>query len=359
MNRNKKTIAIAALALVILTLVASACAQSPTAPPPTTVPGAPVAAPTPKAAAKLERVKVGTPSLAGVSRAFFLGKEKGIFKEEGIDVEVIELKASLLLAAMTAGELDFAASLSNIFESALMGAPYKGLASIMRKTQWHIIGAPGVNSPEDLRGKAVAVASIGATAYFSTREALASIGLDPDKDVTFVAMAQDAQFVALRAKSVGAASLVVPYTTMAKREGMKDLVFTGDVNEKPSANGLSATDKKLKESPDQAKRVIRGTLKSLAYWRDKSQETIEYLMRELNLDRETASDYREDIVRAASFNGGFSEKGLQLLVEEGRVTGRIKGEVSIKKAIDFSLLREVQKELNLEVQKDIESLVFK
>ncbi|MBI2848671.1 MAG: ABC transporter substrate-binding protein [Chloroflexi bacterium] len=297
---------------------------------------------------KLEKVKIVLPSRAGVAQAHFMGKEMGIFAEEGIDLDPIDMKATLILPSLLSGDAEYASLFfAGPFEAGVMGLPTKGIMVTMKKPFWSIIGTPGINSPADLKGKKIGVASIGATAHYATREGLKQVGIDPDKDITFVAMAQAEMFAALKAKAIAAAALVTPFTTMAKKEGMKVIFYTGDFSELPPGNGLGTTDKKIKENPGQVKRMIRGTLKALFFMRDKPKETIEYYMKAFDTDRDVAEDSIQEILKAASLDGGISDRGLQLGIQAAKDSGRIKGDISVEKGMNFIPLKEVQRELKL------------
>lgn len=327
-------------------LLLVACA-TPSAPPtPSASPGARV--PTPVAAPKkLDRIKLQLPGKAATHLATYLGKEKGIFKEEGLDIEIFVIKATLGFAALLAGEVDYTGSASDSLQASWMGAPVKTLVFQQKKGVWHIFGGPGVNTGDDLKGKRVAVGSIGAAAYFSTRDVMRYLKLDPDKDVTFVAIPGEQQLAALKTGSVAAAALFSPYHIIAQDQGYKELAFTGDVSPIPSSNGISATEKRIKENRDQVKRMVRATLRNMAYIRDNPAESMEKLITEFELERRLAPGVYEDVIRPLSFDGTLSSQGLQALLDMAKATGQVKGDVSVDKAIDLSILKEVQQELKI------------
>ncbi|MBI2849029.1 MAG: ABC transporter substrate-binding protein [Chloroflexi bacterium] len=344
--RWHKALWIAVLAGVLVV----ACAAPAAPPAPTPIPAGQTpqpTAPSPKPAQKLEKVKLQLSSKAGTFLNFYLGKEKGIYQQEGIDLELLVVKASLAMAALMAGELDYTSAGTSTLESGLIGLPVKMIMGTRSKVLWRLIAGAGINTPADLKGKTVSVTSIGATAHYVTRESLRKLGLDPDKDVIFVGIGDDNNaLIALKSGAVAAATLISPADYLAKEQGYKELVFTGEILDLPQ-NGMGTTERRLKENPDQAKKMIRATIKSLAYMKDHQDEGRELLVREFGVDRRLAPAIYKDLVDTLSLNGGLSDKEIKATVDMARSLGRIKGEVPIEKGVDLTLLKEVQKEMKL------------
>lgn len=332
---------------VALGTVVTACAPQPAAAP-TPVAGGNVApsAPTPQAAPKLQRVKFQTPSRATIMMPFFLGKEKGVFQGEGLDLEIILIQSGLSVPALLAGEVDFIEPVSTAMVTSLMGTPIKAILSINRGGIWTVFGGPDINTAADLKGKTVGTTSPATMGGYATKKAMAYLGLDPDKDLIYVNLGADMRLPALKAKSVAAAVLTPPYDIMAANEGFKKLVSTGDILDLP-ADGLVTTDRKIKENPDQVKRMLRGTLKSLAYARDNPKEAIAFMVKDFGFDEKVAKDSYEGSMKITNFEGTITSKGIDGVIEMARAGGQIKGNVDAPKSVDLTLLKEVQKELGL------------
>ncbi|MBI2849027.1 MAG: ABC transporter substrate-binding protein [Chloroflexi bacterium] len=336
---------------MLLGALVTACTSPPAAPPaPTPGPSGqtppPATSPSPKPAQKLERLKLQLASKSAPFTNFYLGKEKGIYEQEGFDVEIIVIKASLTMAALLSGELDYSTQASGTMEAGLSGLPIKQIMGTRSKTLWRLIGGAGINSAADLKGKVVSVTSIGATEHYAIRESLRHLGLNPDKDVTFVAITGADAIAALKTGAVSGAGLISPFDFMAKDMGYKELAFTGDLLDLPQ-NGMGTTDKKLKGNPDQVKKMIRATIKGMAYMKDHQDEGRAFLIKEFGLDPKLAPAVYKDLVDTLSLNGSVSDKELKATLDMSRATGRIKGEVSLEKGVDFTLLKEVQKDMKL------------
>ncbi|MBI2848908.1 MAG: ABC transporter substrate-binding protein [Chloroflexi bacterium] len=349
--RTKGAIVIILAAILLsLNMGCTAPAGAPATPAPGAAKPAPAAA-SPAPSVKLETIKLMLPSRSAVYVHHFLGKEKGVYKGEGIDLEMIVMKAPLGLPAILAGEVDYVSFNQTFFNAGLIGAPVRNLIFEKKASIWHLVGGKGVETPAQLKGKTIGITSLGALAHYSVKLAVKYLGLDPDKDVTFVAMDLPEQIAALKAGSIGAAAPVSPFHGIAKDLGFKELIFTGDVPGIPvSTDGLSTSVKKVTENPQQVKRVMRAHLKGLAYVRDHREEALATLQKEFDLDAKQAQVAYDELVNLVyNYSGGVTEEQLQALVKVGRDLGTLIGEPKVppSQVADQTLIKEVQKELGL------------
>lgn len=341
---KRKGIGLLILALIIS--LAVACAAPAAAPPtPAGQPEGPKPSPTP-AVKKLEKVNLMTTGKSVSWINYFLGVDKGLYREEGLELKIVQMKSGLEVPALLNGDIDYSGVASTSFAAGLQGVPLKMLMGTVVKPVWHIYGAPGVESAADLKGKTVAVGNVVTADGYSTKKALQRIGLDPEKDVTYVSIPSGERLAALKARAIGAGALTSPTDILAREAGLKELIFTADVLDLP-IDGLSTTDKKLKENRDQVKRAIRGTLKSLMYMRDQPTETVDFIAKELSLEKRQAQMASDERSKTFSVDGTISREGIMAMVEVGKASGAIKGEAALEKGYDFGPLQEAQKELGL------------
>lgn len=336
---------------LLLALVAGCAPAAPPAPTPAApkTEGTPASpAPAPK---KLEKAKIQTTQKTVSFVNFYFGRDKGFYRDEGVDLQIQEMKAPLGIPALLAGEIDYTGLSSTPFNAGLLGVPVKLLMNTINRPVWHILGAAGINSPQDLKGKSVAITSIGAAGHYATEVALTALGLDSKKDYTFVVIASGAdQFAAIKSGAVAAASLTDPYDFQARESGFKELAFTADYLDL-SIDGVGTMERRVKEKRDQVKGMLRGTVKTLQYIkkRENREEMIQYLVKELGLDRKVAEGTWDAREPTFSKDGMLSEKGLQNFIEMARFTGTIKKDqqVTANMGADLSLLKEVLKEMGV------------
>jgi ABC-type nitrate/sulfonate/bicarbonate transport system substrate-binding protein len=113
------------------------------------------------------------------------------------------------------------------------------------------------------------------------------------------------------------------------------------------SDGLVTTPKKIKERPDQIKRVIKAGIKANRYIQANRDETIQFMMEWLKTDREVATANYEYLSKAINDDGSLPEKGFRLVIEEATKAGKVVREISLSEVADLSILREAQKELGI------------
>ncbi|MBI2849013.1 MAG: ABC transporter substrate-binding protein [Chloroflexi bacterium] len=278
---------------------------------------------------------------------FEFGKEKGLYKEEGIDLETMDIASALSIPALLSGEAPYAGNLSNTMIAGWLGLPVKGLIGGMKTSTWYLVGGPGIRTAADLKGQKVGVFSIGSGSHFVAKDSVKYLGLDPEKDVVYVAVrGWDNLLAALKVKSVVAISVKPPYNIVAVKDyGGTLLADPMKATESIDSNGLSTTDNLLKNNRDQVKRMVRATLKSMAIRRDRGDEFIDFAQKNMGVDRDIVTEFHKQYLEIMNYDGLLNDKQLRALVKEAQMMGSIKGEPVMEKGVDFGVLKEVLKEM--------------
>jgi ABC-type nitrate/sulfonate/bicarbonate transport system substrate-binding protein len=110
---------------------------------------------------------------------------------------------------------------------------------------------------------------------------------------------------------------------------------------------LAATVKKIKEKPDEVKRVIKAGIKANRYIPQNRAGTIQVIADWLKIDQELATATYDSVSKAFNDDGSVPQDGLRLVIEEAKRTAKINREVSINEVEDLSILREAQKEMGI------------
>lgn len=133
--------------------------------------------------------------------------EKGIFKENGLEVDLqsinggAQTSAALLAGGIQIGQFGGAEALS----ANAGGADLVLVANLAPVYPYKLYAQKGITSIAGLKGKKVGVSNAGGSSDIATRAALKAAGLDPDKDVTIVAVGSHAnRTAALLAGSIDA-----------------------------------------------------------------------------------------------------------------------------------------------------------
>ncbi len=273
------------------------------------------------------------------------GIEKGFYRSEGVDLQFRILRGDLAIGAMAnSKEVDYIYGAGTAFLAAVRGAPLKILSHDFKSVLFYLMARPDVQSPKDLLGKKVAVSSLGGTGAASARASIKALGLDPDKDVTFIVIgAASIRMAAMESGSIQASIMPVPWNIRMKQKGFKELIFAGKVISQP-LTGIATTREKTEKNPDQIRKVLRGFLRSLKAIKRDKREVIEFIGRKFNLEPQVAEEAYGIVLQTLSEDGTVSQQALQDLLEQVKKEAGIKREIAVGDIVDYRFLREVAKE---------------
>ncbi len=183
--------------LVTLAFVMSACGGSTTAPAPVAAATAALPAKTVAAATVAPATPAPAPAklIVGFSEIYegalpmWYAQSTGIFKKNGLEVDLRYTASSTGVAALLANETQiFQGGGSEVLSAVVGGADFVTFGNLVPVYPYVFMAAPGIKTIADLKGKVVGVSNPGSTSDIATRVGLAKEGLVPDKDVTVVAV---------------------------------------------------------------------------------------------------------------------------------------------------------------------------
>jgi NitT/TauT family transport system substrate-binding protein len=139
----------------------------------------------------------------------FIAKEAKVFEKNGLDVELIRIGGgSRVIQAMLAGEIRIAHGSSlAVVEANLAGADLVIIASTVNVATFHMMVAPTIKAPSNLKGKKIAISRFGGQTDTLTRYLLERWKLDPSKDVTLLQSGGGAETAAAMVSKAMDASL--------------------------------------------------------------------------------------------------------------------------------------------------------
>jgi NitT/TauT family transport system substrate-binding protein len=205
---------------------------------------------------------------------------------------------------------------------------------------------PEISSIRDLKGKKLAVSSFGGASHQRMLIILRGAGLDPQKDVNIISVGDAGlRMDQLRLGVIDATVLTAPNCFIAERAGFKSLGSSTDTLLLP-AIGIVTLERKIKERPEQVKKVLRTVLKSLKFLRENREESVRVAMGWLSIDRDLAERSYDVMLPNYSYDGMISTEGLKASIDllAKRSTGPRKT-FSPADITDFSLLEEARREL--------------
>jgi NitT/TauT family transport system substrate-binding protein len=283
-------------------------------------------------------------SYAGPSITFLpaeVARQRGFFREQNLDVKLLLTRTEVDRAALASGNINYSLRAGSSFVSAAKGLPVRIVFLGTTKPFWGLVVRPEIKSVSELKGKSMAVPGLLGSQQISAKFILKQNGLDPDRDVIYRIVDTGTRIAAMLSGSIDCAMMDYGEAFRAKKLGLKMLINAADVHGL-LAGGLGVNSGKLRDQPDQVRRVIRAMLQALRYMRENPEGTQQVMINWLKLDHEMASDIYQMAINNYTKNGTVEEPALSSLVTNMLAEAGIKG-VNISQLTDFTLLQQVNK----------------
>jgi len=294
-----------------------------------------------------DKIRIGIPNLGAQFVTFPLAQKKGFLKEEGLEAEHIRIFGTVAMAALVNADLDYWAAIGFAVRAAIQGIQVKVVAGNLPVHPSSLIARPEIKTVQDLKGKTLGISVFGGAPDIIARLVLKHFGFDPDKDVKFIALgATETRLAAMKQGLIAATVLAVPEDVQGVKMGFHVVAKAYELFSYPDA-GLSTSVKKIKEKPDEVKRVIKAGIKANRYIRTEREATIQFLMEWQKVNREIAALTYDSLGKSFSEDGSVPEIGLRFVIEENKKLAKVGREVSFSEVADFSILKEAQRELGI------------
>jgi ABC-type nitrate/sulfonate/bicarbonate transport system substrate-binding protein len=303
-------------------------------------------------AADAELVRTAIPRATVNYLSLPVAEVKGFFRSEGLDNETIVIPGTTAIAALVSGNVDYSGAGGSGMRAAVRGAPIKAVMFQTEKVTWYLLGAPDIQKVSDLKGKRVAVGTVG-----DTQDALITMLVERNgltaRDITRVAMpsrSATSTILSLKTGAFSAAVVNADESLLGEKEGLRTLAFIGDLFPYPF-QGFLATDKMIAERPNDVKRWLRAMVKALIFIRERPEEAADIAMKKIPMGNASRPLVVEGIRRfSKAFGEGVpglpSNQGIKTLLDlDVKAALKIKEDVPPEKVLSLRLMREVKEEL--------------
>ena len=289
--------------------------------------------------AELVYIGISTPGLYEIPTE--IAQRKGFYKDEGLDERKVVMRTNLQVPALMAGELDYSTVSGLIARASIQGLPVKGVMGWFDRPLHILIARPGFKKLTDFKGKKIGVSGLGSAPHIILREALSQAGMNPDRDVTTLAIGGSGdRLAALIAGTVDATPVDVAYVEKAEKLGLVPVLYFGDVVH-TRLGGFGVSLDKIRKNPGQIVRVIRATLKGVRFIKDNKTETLAIMRDYLKVSAEGALKVYDFSMRSLNYDGGVAKATLDTEIRLAKEQLKISEEISEDKIMDWRFLKEV------------------
>jgi NitT/TauT family transport system substrate-binding protein len=290
--------------------------------------------------AQPKKVRVAIPGYTIAVLSFLAAKTNGYYAAEGLDVELVAMRAPTANVAVLSGSVEFSGVPLAGLTTALRGAPLKLLFCQNDRPQHVLFAKSDLQNIKALRGRKIAVVGIGAIDDVLLREVFSANGMDGGKDATILAIgAAETRFAALASGTVDAAVLIAPFTFNAKEAGFRELITFKDEGFVLPSGGIVARDDLLKADPSTVEKFVRTTLMGFILTRDNRPAAIKVLSRNLKIEEQTAARVYDSARPTMTADGALSEDAQKKVVSFVMKQAGAKEAPPYEKLFDFAIIK--------------------
>jgi len=253
---------------------------------------------------------------------------------------LIQVNPRLGPTAVINGDLDFTTTFGTTLRAIIGGFPIKFVAVSVRKSEHFLVVRPEIKEIRDLNGKKLGVATVFGSDQRAAEEMIRGKGFSPTMIKPVALGEAPVRAQALRSGVVEAVSVSPPFDLALKAEGFRVLAGPQDVEIALPTSGLAVSNRTLQQNPQFVKRAVRALMKSHRYVFENKKEIVPLMIRYLAQTPEVAERSYDLLLLLISLsrNGEITDQEWDILTEKKKTADEVR---------DFSLLREVQKELKI------------
>jgi len=294
-----------------------------------------------------DKIRIGISSSSPGFLPTVIAEHKGFYTKYGLASEHVRISLAIAMNALGSGDLDYAITMAQGVSAAIRGVPVKLLMMTQDKLVFFLMVRPGIEQVGDLRNKAVGISTLGSTTHLVADVIARRHGLTPGKDLHLLPSGDDqGRFASLETGRVDAVIGSTPLDVWGAKKNYKIIARAKDYTNLPQ-NAVIVSDTIIKQSSDQVKRMLKGTIEALQFIQTNKKESIEILASYAKTNRDMATSMFESYFPAYSRDGTMTDEALQAAIDEALTRAKVDKKVPISQVANRTLLLEAQRELGL------------
>lgn len=298
----------------------------------------------------LTKVTIGHSNIRNEIASLWVPDREGIFRKYGLDPEIILLQAGrMMIQAIVSGAVPSgftgAATVASVVAG---GGDAVMILGITNRLSYDIWAKPGIKSPQDFKGKSLAIGSFGASSHLATFLLLKHFGIDPVRDrVTLLTLGDETQ----RAQALLSGRIdgtLIDHSVAGRLQESK-YSFLGDMGALGVPfinNALVSTRSYVRQNPQIMEAMVKSIVEGNAFILNPANKdaVTRILARFLRLDAKNAEETYKDLIPKVEKKPYPSTAGLTTTLEFLSATNPKMKELRAEQLIDISILKRLDQE---------------
>jgi len=264
-------------------------------------------------------VRINWTAVTGAQSGIFMAKQEGLFKKNGVDVELIHIASSSRgIQAILAGEIAFSSMDGvNAAQANLKGANLALVAGATNRQVFSLMAKPEFKRITDLKGKKIGITRIGSSTHTSALYALGSAGLKPSDYQILPLMEVPNIYTALAAGQIDAGVMSPPTNARAKRGGFVELMNVAKEGPEFVSVAIGTSRGYIKANEDIVRRVVRSYAEGIQIFKTNKPAALRMIQNQLKVkDSEIQEDTYGQFREYLEYPPYVSRKGMEAVIAE-------------------------------------------
>jgi NitT/TauT family transport system substrate-binding protein len=299
------------------------------------------------AAAAPSRLVIGYASTTPRLMPLWMARDQGFFAKYGIESEPVLLRSgATLVTGMASGDIQIGRTAGAAVLSAVAaGHEIKMLATFSSRNSYDVVVRPNIKKAEDLRGKKLAINSVGGGTWIGAMLWLEYFGLDPQRDQILLQSIGDqgVQSQALESGTVDVVFVDSVYSNVLKQKGMTILAESSELKQPLVSQSTVVPRAFLQQHPDNAEGYLKGEIEGIAFATAPKNKpaVIKTLMRRLRVDAAAAEEGYLDMLRGVDRKPFASLEGMRNLQRLLKPRNPKIGDLRVEDVVDNRIMRKL------------------
>jgi len=294
-----------------------------------------------------QKARINWTAVTGAQSGMFMAQQEGLFKKNGLDVELIHIPSSSRgIQAILAGEIGFSfMDGNNEVQADLKGANIALVAGATNRQVFSLMARPDIKRISDLRGKKIGITRIGSSTHTSALFAVGSAGLKPADYQILPLMEVPNIFTALAAGQIDAGVVSPPTNSRARKAGFNELMNLAKEGPEYVSVGVGTSRSYIKANEDIVRRVVRSYAEGVQIFKSNKTAALKMIqnqlkVKEADIQEDTYNQFREYL----EFPPYVSRKGMEAVIADVAETNPAAKTAKPDDFIDMRFVGELEKE---------------
>lgn len=294
-----------------------------------------------------EKVRIVLSSKTTIAAFVVVAADKtGLFKQEGIEVELVQIRPNIGLLALLNKDVDYLLLTDAIVSGAMRDLPIRIVSSVLDRSPNIFIAQPEIKSYSLLYKKTIAIDVPGSGTDNTIRMLLAKHNIDTNQ-LNFISAGEGKNRAAFLLQKVVDATLLepIPVAKLLQKQNFTILANPSDIDYPGTM--LGTTIEKISTRPAEVKKIVKVLLTAIQYIKTNKDKTLPILANMMGTDNKETEFSYDALTRALTADGTTPPTALKAIIEVIKTRFDLKKnmmtEEIAKKITDYSMLYEVQK----------------